>query len=671
MPPFLPPPEPPVQIIAPVLESQIPYFQLKLQERGGKSREFNLAQNNTLSTSGVVEVTADTQEYDEKKRIITAKGNVVLLFKDALLTTDSLEVNLVNEVLVAEGNVVLERGEQVLRGDRFEYFFIENQGTIINAKGEIYQPTANRDFSPNSLSNTASIPTGSIFQNLMTNQPLSRITTTGGYRFVLSGGEKLGNLQAPEIGGQVNRLRFEAEQVNFDGVTWFATNVRLTNDPFSPPELEVRADTAQLQKVSRGDELRTTKSRIVFDDGISLPIFLNRLVFDSRPRRPDLLNFGVDNDERGGLFIERSFTIINNESVQWSITPQYFLHKALFPNFLRSSDEEGDGNLISPEVFGVKTQLNVGFGPRTNLNGSLALTSLNLNNIDQELRGTVRLQQYVGDLERPHTLNLEYSRRDRLFNGSLGFQTVDSSIGVVVTSPVIPLGKTGINLTYQGGIQNINSNSDRSDLVGTRSQEETNLTRYQGAAALGKNFPLFRGEPLAPTATAGLRYTPAPVVPYLQLVTGITGVGSFYSNGEVQSSLNATVGLQGQLGHFSRSYLDYTGFNLFYSQAIRGNESPFLFDRIADRRTLGAGLTQQLYGPVLVGFQTSWNLDSGETISTDYILEYSRRSYNITLRYNPVLQLGSISLRINDFNWVGNAEPFEGSGVRSVTQGVQ
>ena len=658
MPPFLPPPEPPLQIIAPVLESQIPYFQLKLQERGGKSRELNLAQKNTSSTSGVVEVTSDTQEYDEKKRIITAKGNVVLLFKDAVLTTDSLEVNLVNQVLVAEGNVVLERGEQVLRGDRFEYFFIEDRGTIVNAGGEIYQPTANQDFSLNSLNrvNAAQIPTGSIFQNLMTNQPLSRITTTGGYRFVLGGGRKLGNLQAPEIGGQVNRLRFQAEQVNFDGVTWFATNVRLTNDPFSPPELEVRADTAQLQKVSRGDELRTTKSRIVFDDGFSLPIFLNRFRLDHRSRRPALLNFGVDNDERGGLFIERSFTIINNESVQWSITPQYFLQKALFRNFLRSSDEEGDGNLISPEVFGVKTQLNVGFGPRTNLNGSLALTSLNLNNIDQELRGSVRLQQYVGNPDRPHTLNLEYSRRDRLFNGSLGFQTVDSSIGVVVTSPVIPLGKTGINLTYQGEIQNINANSDRSDLIGANlSQDETNLTRYQGAAALGKNFPLWRGEPLAPTATAGLRYTPAPVVPYLQLVTGITGVGSFYSNGEVQSSLNATVGLQGQLGHFSRSYLDYTGFNLFYSQAIRGDESPFLFNRIADTRTLGAGLTQHLYGPILFGFQTSWNLDSGEIISTDYTLEYSRRSYNITLRYNPVLQLGSISLRINDFNWNGHA----------------
>jgi len=49
--------------------------------------------------------------------------------------------------------------------------------------------------------------------------------------------------------------------------------------------------------------------------------------------------------------------------------------------------------------------------------------------------------------------------------GSLGFQTVQSSLGGVLTSPVIPLGKTGINLSYQAGAQNINAETDRQDLL--------------------------------------------------------------------------------------------------------------------------------------------------------------------------------------------------------------
>lgn len=56
---------------------------------------------------------------------------------------------------------------------------------------------------------------------------------------------------------------------------------------------------------------------------------------------------------------------------------------------------------------------------------------------------------------------------------------------------------------------------------------------------------------MPPTPDQGLKFTPTPVVPYLSLNTGLTGVGSYYSNGETQPSITATVGLQGQIGHFS------------------------------------------------------------------------------------------------------------------------
>ncbi|NJO20903.1 MAG: DUF3769 domain-containing protein, partial [Spirulinaceae cyanobacterium RM2_2_10] len=79
---------------------------------------------------------------------------------------------------------------------------------------------------------------------------------------------------------------------------------------------------------------------------------------------------------------------------------------------------------------------------------------------------------------------------------------------------------------------------------------------------------------------------------------------------------------------------------------------------------------QQLYGPFRVGFQTSYNLDTGQEISTDYTLEYSRRTFGVILRYNPVLSVASFLVRVGDFNWLGTPEPFGGSGIRSVVQGV-
>ena len=46
-----------------------------------------------------------------------------------------------------------------------------------------------------------------------------------------------------------------------------------------------------------------------------------------------------------------------------------------------------------------------------------------------------------------------------------------------------------------------------------------------------------------------------------------------------------------------------------------------------------------------------------------------QRTYGITLRYNPVLELGGFSIRISDFNWGGGTDPF--SEVKPVVNGVQ
>jgi hypothetical protein len=248
---------------------------------------------------------------------------------------------------------------------------------------------------------------------------------------------------------------------------------------------------------------------------------------------------------------------------------------------------------------------------------------------------------------------------------------VEQSYGFVVTSPSIPLGKTGIILSYQGSIQNIDAETDQPELIEPDATDTlTNLTRFQAAFAVSKPFLLWFAPPLKPTPEEGLRFTPVPIVPFLQLVVGLTGVESYYSNGDSQPSLTGTIGLFGQFGYFSRSFLDYTGFNISYSHSLVGDLSPFLFDRFVDQEIVSFGITQQIYGPIRVGIQTSYSLTFNEEISTDYFIEWSRRTYSLLIRYNPVLQLGAVNIRISDFNWAGNPGYFEGSGLRPVVGGV-
>jgi lipopolysaccharide export system protein LptA len=615
----------------------------------------------------VVELNSDRQEYDEQRQIVTAEGNALVRFDGGVLDADRIQVNLLNKIAVGEGDVALTRGQQVLRGQRFTYNIVQDSGDLLNGMGEIYLPTAGSDFSgtlPTDVT-AGGVPPRPPSDRITANQPLQQVTSTGGIGVTVGGKRNVSNIPLPQQGGSVRRLRFEAEQIDFYPEGWQASNVRITNDPFSPPELELRADQVTLtRETPLRDRIKTTRQRLVFDQGLSVPIPKDETVIDRSERdvSPGLAQIGFDGDDRGGVFVERGFTPIDTDLVRVRLTPQFFAQKAV---------QENGGNVFDPGVYGLKAKLDATLGLRTAVTGSGVFTSLDPGEIEDNLRASLRLRQIIGT-RLPHTLGLEYSYRDRLFNGSLGFQTVQSSIGGVLTSPIIPLGKSGINLSYQAGAQYINAETDRLDLLEpVRDNNRTSLSRFQGSAALSRGFLLWQGKGLPATATEGLRYTPAPVVPFLQMFGGVTGTSGFYSNGDNQTTLIGTIGLQGQVGHFSRPFLDYTSFNISYSQGLRSGVSPFLFDRADDTSVLSAGLTQQIYGPFRFGVQASLNLDTGELYNTDFILEYSRRSYGITLRYNPDLELGSLSLRISDFNWTGGSDAFSDSEVKPVVGGVR
>ena len=622
---------------------------VRLKVRGGKTKTWTIVQRETETAPGILEITANRQTYDPETQIITASGNVNARFSQGILVADELKINVETRMAVGTGNVTFRRGEQVLKGDRFEYNFLQDEGLISNGFGEVYQPTLQRDTSLNQNLPPTPLPSESI----------EDISQESQYQFSLGGGRDVENFSFPETGGELNRLRFSAEEIQFDGGNWTARNVRITNDPFSSPELEIRADTAKFRQVSPlVDEIVTSQQRLVFDDGFSVPIPRNRIVLDQRERSPRLVDFGFDSDDRGGLYLERGFTLLDQPQWNLSVTPQYFVQQALL-----------DDSLADSAVFGLETSLTGNLTPRTNLSTNLEITGFEQDVLEDNLRGSIRLQQAVGRGKAEHNLNLEASFRDRLFNGSLGFQTVQSSVGAVITSPTFPLGDTGINFSYQGGIQRINAETDVAALLEpNRENDRINLTRYQVATDFNWGTSLWTGDTLPATKEEGLRYTPSPVRPNLRLTTRVRGVTTLYSSGDDQNSISLTVGLRGQLGNFSEKTFDYTSFNASYTQVIGEGESPFEFDRIADRKRLSLGVMQQVYGPFLAGVQTSLNLDDGEVISSNIILEYSRRTYNLRLRFNPTQEIGSISIQINGFNWKGSPNAFD--DFQSVEDGV-
>lgn len=592
----------------------------------------------------VVELTADRQEFNETQQVFIAEGNVVMYYQDSILQADRLRVNLVNRYAIAEGNVIYTQPEQILQGDRMEYNFVRREGTVFNARGET-RPQEDPD-----LQETRRRPVAPADPSL----PLE-VDYTGS--LIVGVGVGRSSTSTPSTG--VERIRFEADQIDFIPGGWTASNARFTNDPFSPPELEIRSSQVTFTRISpTRSEIRANNPRMVFDQGFSIPLVRERFIIDEEEdENPLPVQIGFDEDERGGLYIERTFTIVDEPTLRLRVTPQFYLQRGI---------DEGL-NPVDPLLYGVLARLSAQLGLNTSLEGTLELTSLDFTEDDyteERIRGRIALNQLVGD----HTLTLQGVYRDRIFNGSLGFQTVQWSYGLLLTSPSYQLGNTGITLVYQAGIQEINATiarDRRDDLLPPPDERENSratLTRYQIGAVLTRTFPLWEGEPLPATREAGLRYTPTPLVPYINLVARLRAFASFYSSGDTQPVLTTSLGVVGQLGHLSRSSFDYLAFNLTYSFTPDGPESPFNFDRLSDRQVISGGAVVQLFGPVLVGFQTSYSLDNDEEINTDFILQYQRRTYSAILRFSPQREEGTLGIQINDFNWVGQTEPFAGSG---------
>jgi hypothetical protein len=618
-----------------------------------------------LKGEGIINLKADRQRFDDERKVFVAEGNVRMTFRGSLLIADRLRVNLLNRYALAEGNVTLTQGKQILKGDRFEYNFVQGEGQIRGAKGDIdlatlgvAQPDPVQLPLPTDISATtnAATPVGELVYG---SQPAQGVQATGSQVGISLGSRRnAGRAPGSSFGvqsGSIRQLRFEAESADFYPEGWVARNIRITNDPFSPPELELRARQAKFTKLSPlKDEIRAEKPQLVFDQGFKLPLLRNRVIIDRTERPPGILRFGFDSEDRGGLFVEQSRDLLAGP-VQLSITPQFYAQRAIQKGF-------------NADAFGLKAKLVAPLGLRGSIRGRAELTTLDFAKLDDRFRGSLRAQQLIGT----HTLSAEASYRDRLFNNSLGFQDVQSSLGLLFFSPGIQLGNSGISLSYQVGYQYITANTDRLDLLdAVRPNDRISLGRWQASVALNKAFTLWQGKPLPATATQGLRYTSVPVVPYLALAVGATGVVNGYSRGGSQNNLSLSTSVLGQFGHSAKDFLDYTAFNVTYSQVLPDGLSPFLFDRAVDTKTLSAGISQQIYGPFRLGFQTLVNLDTRREISTDYILEYSRRSYSLLLRYNPALQLGSIGFRVNEFNWTGGSETFGGSGVSPITNGVQ
>ena len=565
-----------------------------------------------------VNVVGDRQEYDLNTKTFTAEGNVVVKYQRSELKADRVTLNIETQEVVADGNVFFTRGDQRIVGSKLTYNYGNVKGELLNASGSVDLGNLSNPEAAQSPADTA------------TNSVTISLTGTG---------------DASE--GNVRRLGFVAERLIIDGDRWVAENLRLTNDPFKPPELELVTPKATLTPISpTQNRLDLESPRIVFDQGFSLPLPVNSIILDRFQRFAPAV-VGFDRRDRDGVFYQQSFDVITQPNLSFQVSPQLLLQRAF-------SSQSG---LLGFDILGVVATLNGAFDNGQSLSARASFSGLDFTRLDSILRVNANHQMPIGN----HTLLSQYAFRDRIFNGSLGFQDVNNLFGSTLISPNYTLGDSQISLNYQVSAQLVGAVRDdvQPSTVGS-------LIRVQTAATLARTFPLLRGQPAPAEKESGLRFSPRPITPKLDAFVSVQGVNSLYSNGANQAVLYGTLGLSAEVGNFIKDAFDYTAFTVGYTQAFSTGKSPFLFDRVADNRSLTAGIVQQIYGPIRFGIQQSWNLDTGNLFDSVYSLEYARRTYAVVIRYNPTQGLGEFLLRVSDFNWTRST-----NNVTNVQNGVE
>ncbi|MDP5117861.1 MAG: DUF3769 domain-containing protein, partial [Prochlorococcaceae cyanobacterium MAG_34] len=405
--------------------------------------------------------------------------------------------------------------------------------------------------------------------------------------------------------GTISRIRFQGAQIKIRGNRWTAEQIAFTNDPFTPAASWVLARKVVAVMDGKGKtRINSRSTQILLDGKISLPAITNTTIGAEEGR----LAFDTDKQDRDGFFLGYNLEPI--KLGQWGslqLQPQLNVQRALEG---RTSSYALPGqNLASPgseqtakigDMFGLLAALNLPVGWLT-LNAEASLSTFNPNNFRAGTRSTTSL---TAPLSLPgHTsanASAFGSYRERIYNGSLGLQTVVYSYGANLAGNAIlnqyknPENSrkapffAPVNLNWA-----VQSGSYQAELFETDTLDT--IWRSYANLAASTTLQLWQGSALdaSEDPKRGFRYSPIPVAPSFGINFGASGYVATYSDGANQNTLTLWGGPSFTLGQFDRPVFDYTRFSASIAGTFLNGASPFGFDRTVDLRTLSFQAAQQ------------------------------------------------------------------------------
>ena len=486
-------------------------------------------------------------------------------------------------------------------------------------------------------------------------------------------------------GGTVSRIRFQGSQIRIQDNRWTAEQIAFTNDPFTPAASWSMARKVVAVMDDRGiTKVNSRSTQILLDSKFSLPAITNTTIGAEEAK----FAWDTDRRDRDGFYVGYNLEPIKlGRRGSLELQPQLMLQRALegrTNSYVLPGESLGSSNSEQAasfgDMFGLLAALKIPMG-WISLDAEASMSTLDPENFRSGTRSITRL---TAPLSLPGHASasaaLFGSYRERIYNGSLGLQTMVYSYGANLTgttvfnrpkqyrkdeapaAAVTPVKGapffTPVTLTWAAQSGNYQATLFETNTLATLWRNYANLT-------IGSTLQLWQGKPIArdEDPRRGLRYSPTPIISGVGLNFGTTGYLASYSDGASQNTLTLWGGPAFTIGQFDKPFFDYTRFSTSIAGTFLNGASPFGFDRTVDLRTVSFQAAQQIYGPLVVEAGATFNIDNRSEfygdVSYSYVeLKLQRRSYEIGVFYSPYDGIGGIRVKLNDFNFAGTGTPF-------------
>ena len=578
------------------------------------------------------ELLIESKVQSEKNNILTAEGEVIVIFKDNILKADRLVYNKKNKLAKAEGNVQLKINNQIFQADRVEYDFIENKGIFKNVKGLINSESIISDFDFSS---------DNIYKNL--SSTINRILKD----------------KVVFTPNKVTNWIFTADYLKVDKDIWSSKKAYLTNDLLETNQIKLQFNELKIYPDKEQLRFKSKINNLIFQDKITIPFWLGDRAIFKNSENPfafqNKWNIGYDKLNKDGFFLGRKLNSIRiKKDLFLNIEPQFLVQRTLKgktesfaqKNYSLNSPRV-DRNISLSDYFAINSSIE-GKIQKWDLKITKELNSFDLDKFANAFRTRAELSKEINLFETTFVNRIFGAYRERIWNGSIGESEIYNAYGW--------------QLDQAKSWKNGSVEKNQIITFGLGKYKAEKLTSsdfaesYKGSVSyqLNQRLPIYEKRIDSEYIDKSFEYIPKPIKEGVLLNSKISVNYNLYKDGNSQKYLGFGLGPEIVMGKFKKDFFDYTRLSVLPFYKFQSGKSIFKFDQVAENFTIDFNLDQHLLGSWLIETQGTLNLDKdsddyGEFIYSRIALNFKKRSYSFGIFYQPHDQAGGINFILNGF----------------------